>query len=145
MDLHSRLPETTAEERLAAYRSRGISHALLLVPFDSLSRLARDASLQMARDLGGELAGRESMRVEVEHAADPRAKLAGVWLVSMAKEPTHPVDGLYWIAEAKLWVEREEADPRLDAFSEGYHEANQALPPVRPPGRKCKCATCRRR
>jgi hypothetical protein len=145
MDLDSIFRESSAEERLATYRSRGIPHALLLVPFNTLSRLAKEASLQLAREWGREIAGIERMRIDVEHAEDSRTILAGAWLLSVSRETTHPVDGFYWINETKLWAQREQSDPRLDAFSEGYSEAAQALPPVRPPSSKCRCGTCRSR
>jgi hypothetical protein len=48
MDLDSILGENSAQDRLASYRSRGIPHALLLVPFNSLSREVQVRDVQVS-------------------------------------------------------------------------------------------------
>ena len=105
---------------------------------------AYHAAVSSNRD-ARDLADVERLRVDVEHAEDPRRVLAGAWLLSVATRDTHPVDAFYWMNEAKLWAQGEQADPRLDAFADAWREATQALPPVQPRSKKCKCPTCRPR
>lgn len=136
---------TSARERLASYRRRGVEHAILLVPFDALSRIAKLAALELAREWGRELAKVESARLDIAHADDPRRPIAGLWVIRLVDRDTDLEDGIYWMEQVERWRDLEPGDPRLDAFLEGWEEATAGLPPVQPPGRKCGCATCAKR
>jgi hypothetical protein len=145
MDLTSLAPDASPEERLSYYRGRGVSHAVLLVPFESLSRIAREAAIKMAAEWGRTLAEIKEARLDIEHAENPRRPLAHLWLLRILGGPTHLVDGLLWADETERWIDDAEANPRLDAFWNGYQEAARTLPPVPPPSRKCRCEACKDR
>lgn len=145
MDPKTLFSDDQPEKRLSYYRLQGIEHPLLIVPFESLSRLAKQASLEMAGEWGRDVAAVPDARLDVEHADDARRPLAGLWLMGILNKPVHPADAFYWTEEAKRWAAGEEADPRLDAYRSAYHAASEALPAVGPPGRKCRCAACKKR
>lgn len=143
MDLNSILHDTTPEDRLATYRMLGIGHAVLIVPYDSLSRLAKQGALTMAAEWGRELGELREMRTAIEHATNRELALGNAWLTRIIQGRVHPADASYWIDEIERWSAGEEADPRLDAFRRGWREVADTLPPVRPAGLKCGCGSCR--
>lgn len=143
MELLTVLPDAPPEERLSLYRLRGIDYGTLMVPFDSLSRLQRQAALLLAAEWGRELAEVEGARADIAHNEDPTGALAGLWLVRILDGPVHPADGEYWAGEAQRWRGGEGTDPRLAAFRDAWREAVDALGPPPPPGPKCRCHACK--
>ena len=134
------------EKRLALYRQHRVPHNVLLLPFDSLSRLQRDAALHLASEWGGELAEVDTARRDLAHA-DPDERdyqLAGLWLVRLLDGPIHLLDAQHWMDEVEKWKTGEGTDPRLFAFRDAWNEAIQTYGPAPPPGPNCACPTCKR-
>lgn len=134
-------------ERLAQYRSRGFTRGVLLVPWDSLTRLQREAALLLAAEEGRELAEEEFFRRDAAHTDDAgRAKMfAGVWLMRLAHAPLHPLDGKFWMGLYEAADHPAGFDPRLDAFREAGLEALEGYDPPPPPGPGCRCQTCEKK
>ena len=143
MPLISTSWDDTPRERLSLYRAHEVTHAVLLLPFESLSRLQREVALRLAAEWGQELAEMESARAEIAHAEDPAVPLAGLWLVRVSAGPIHAVDAMYWTQEADRWRVQEGTDPRIAAFRDAWREAAEASGPIPPPGPKCRCPACR--
>ena len=142
MDLDALFTDTTAEERLSTYRMLGIKHAVLIVPFESLSGLAKQAALTMAGEWGHDPSELRETGVIIEHANNPTLELGNVWLKRIIHGRAHPADVAYWIDQIERWAAGDEADPRLDTFRRAWRDVVDALPPVRPAGFKCRCASC---
>jgi hypothetical protein len=137
-------PDDAPGERLAQYRSRGFTRGVLLVPWDSLTRLQREAALLLAAEEGRELAEEDVFRRDAAHTADAgRAKMfAGLWLMRLMHAPIHPLDGEYWTGLAGDFDLATGFDPRVDAFREAGLEALKGYEPPAPPGPGCRCPAC---
>jgi hypothetical protein len=135
------------EERLALYRDRGLTHAILLVPFDSLARLPQQAARLLAAEWGRELAELEDARRDLLHTpAEERARtLAGLWLMRLTESPIHVADALAWTDEAEQWTGAGDGDPRLTAFCEAWRAEAEARGTTPEPGPACRCHACKAR
>jgi hypothetical protein len=145
--LISASPDLNPQERLALYRARGLHHGILLVPFDSLSRLQQEAALLLASEWGRELADLDVARRDLMHtASEERARpLAGLWLMRILESPFHAVDGQYWAEEAERWTTGEGSDPRLAAFDEAWRTEAEGRADIPEPGPGCSCPACKAR
>lgn len=132
-------------ERLAPYRAHGVTHGILRGPFDSLSRLQREAALRLAGEWGRERADEVPASAEIAHGAEPKVSLAGLWLVWVGDGPIQAADLAYWTEEAHRWRVGEGSDPRLAAFCAAWREAVEAAGTLAPPGPRCLCPDCRAR
>ncbi len=130
MELFSTPPDATPQERLSLYRLRGLDYGILLIPFESLSRLQQEAALRLATEWGEELANIEPARRDIQHADNPWVPLAGLWLLRLSDGPIHRSDAEYWTDAVEEWHNEKGSDPRLLAFREGWKQATHHLPPV---------------
>jgi hypothetical protein len=138
--------DDTPADRLALYRERGVTHTVLLLPWDSLSPLRQAAALQLAAEWGRELAEVDTARRDLAHAmaGDGELQLAGLWFIRLMAGPIHQADAHDWLAEVERWKDGEGTDPRLRAFADAWHQAVADQPPVPPPGPECPCPACTR-
>lgn len=129
-------PDDTPADRAALYRQRGVTHAVLLLPWDTLSPLRQEAARQLATEWAGELAQVDTARRDLAHAEPDKheVQLAGLWLMRLLAAPIHQADAHEWVTEVGRWSDGEGTDPRLRAFIDAWHRAAAAHPPVPPPG-----------
>jgi hypothetical protein len=113
MELFSTPPDATPEERLSLYRLRGLDYGILLIPFESLSRLQQEAALRLATEWGEELANVKPARRDIQHADNPWVPLAGLWLLRLSDGPIHRSDAEYWTDAVEEWHNEKGSDPRL--------------------------------
>lgn len=144
MPLISNSPDAGPADRLALYRERGITHSVLLLPWDALSPLRQGAALQLAAEWGRELAEVKDVRRDLAHAnpEENGLRLAGLWFMRLMAAPIHQLDAHEWLAEVERCKDGEATDPRLRAFVASWHEAVAEQPPATPPGPDCPCPAC---
>lgn len=136
--------DATPAERLALYRQRGITHSVLLLPWDSLSPLRQTAALQLAATWGRELTEVDDVRRDIAHTdpQDHEHHLVDRWLVRLLGSSAHMRDVQHWMGEIDRWKRAEEMDSRLRAFIDAWHQAIPSRAPPPPPGPQCPCSTC---
>ena len=120
---------------------------MLLLPWDLLSPVQRDAALLLARQEGRGLAQVDTFRRDAAHADEAgRGKMiAGLWLMGFMRVPIHPLDAEYWMGLVEAPDRHAGFDPRLEAFREGCDEALAEYEPPSPPGPGCRCPTCEKK
>ena len=134
----------TPQERLSLYRSRGVPFGVLLVPWDSLSRLQREVALHLAAEQGRELAGMDDFRRDAAHVDDAErgGMIAVFWLAGLLGGPIHLLDAEYWTRVIEAYAAAADPDPRLEAFRAACLEALGGYAPPPPPGPACRCPAC---
>jgi hypothetical protein len=147
MPLISTSLDETPEERFALYRQHRVAHSVLLLPFDSLSRLQQQAAIDLAAQWGRELAEVDTVRRDLAHSGpdESERQLVGLWLLRLLHGPVHLLDAQYWIEEGQRWKEGEGTDRRLIAFRDAWHQVLPSQGPVPAAGPSCGCPTCKER
>lgn len=147
MPLISTSATDTPQERLSLYRAHGVTFGVLLVPWDALSRIQREAALHLATERGRGLAELRDFRRDYAHADDAaRDQMIGaLWLTAFLAGPIHLLDAEYWTAAVDAPDPVAGPDPRLEAFRAACLGALGEHEPPPPPGPGCRCPSCEKK